>query len=361
MKNKLKTYLKNSGFTLTVLFMALYCCYIIRNIDDGSNFAFHIFLVAVVIVSRFTKGYIYGFAASLLSTIGFHVMVNYPNYVFRFPDEFLSASFAAFIIVSVVICEQNTRIDEYKTKNGELVSAIEKYKTKLNLLRGASHDLRTPLTGIMGAADTLIERGDDIDDKARMRLLSDTKNDAQWLLCLTGNILSAAKVEDGTPISKRPEAVEEVAAESVERLKKHYKEQNITVTVPDELLMVPMDFVLIEQVLINLLENACIHSGQADEINLKISSENGEAVFMLTDNGCGIDDEVIDKLFEEPVFSQRSENEKEKKRNMGIGLYVCRTIIEAHGGTISAYNNEQGGATFRFTLPLMEGENEIEK
>ena len=147
---------------------------------------------------------------------------------------------------------------------------------------------------------------------------------------------------------------EEIAAEAVGKFKKRFNAIPVRVSVPDELLMVPMDATLIEQVLINLMENVVIHAQGATEIELRITKEDGHALFSVLDNGAGIDPAVLPKLFEE-MFPHAGELRGDGRRSMGIGLSVCMSIIRAHGGEMKARNRKKGGACVSFTLP-MEGE-----
>lgn len=345
---------KYHSIVLTILFLftAGYGCYFIRFIDDSNNFALILFLFAVIFVSRYTKGYFYGISSAIIGAIGVHLAEQYPNIVFDFSKSVFSLTFLLFFIVSVLICDLRGRLDE-QTKLITLFSTmIENEKTKNNLLRALSHDIRTPLTGIIGSTDTMIEQGSKITAEERDLLLKDTKKDAEWLLKMVENLLSITKMNnEAITLKKQPEAIEEIVAESVAKIKKHYEECIIHVSVPEELLMIPMDGVLIEQVLFNILENACVHTKTASEISLSVNLEENSAVFRITDNGVGIDEEAVEKLFD-----GISMDENNIRSFQGIGLTVCKTIIEAHGGSISAYNNDDNGATVEFILPCSEKE-----
>ena len=163
------------------------------------------------------------------------------------------------------------------------------------------------------------------------------------------NILSITRFNEGAvKIDKVPQAAEEIAAEAVSKFKKRFDTLPVRVSVPDELLMVPMDATLIEQVLINLMENAVLHAKGATEIEL-----GGLARFRVLDNGAGIDPAVLPKLFEE-MFPHAGELRGDGRRSMGIGLSVCMSIVRAHGGTMKAENRATGGACVSFALPMEE-------
>ena len=161
-------------------------------------------------------------------------------------------------------------------------------------------------------------------------------------------------------IEKECEAAEEIVAVSVSKFTKRFPNIQVTVEVPDEVLMVPMDATLIRQVIMNLLENAAIHGGNVTQIRVCLSREGTNACFSVSDNGVGIPKEKLTTIFNGGLSSV-SHNNFDMKKNMGIGLSVCYTIVKAHDGTMTAENLDSGGACFRFYLPLEEGINsEIE-
>ena len=165
----------------------------------------------------------------------------------------------------------------------------EKEKMRSNLLRAISHDLRTPLTCILGASSAVLENGGRLDKQTHDKLISNIKEDSQWLIRMVENLLSVTRINEGTMnVTKTPEAAEEIVAEAISRIRKRFLNQKITVKVPDTLLMVPMDGTLIEQVLINLLENAVKHSPEDSAVEVEVKKNGHYAVFEVTDNGEGI-------------------------------------------------------------------------
>lgn len=235
----------------------------------------------------------------------------------------------------------------------KIVIESEKEKMRSNLLRAISHDLRTPLTGILGASSAILENGDNLDKRTHDQLISNIKEDSQWLIRMVENLLSVTRINEGTMhVSKSPEAAEEIAAEAVAHIRKRFPERKISVKVPDELLMVPMDGTLIEQVLINLVENAFKHSPVDSVVHVDVRAEKQHAVFKVSDQGEGIAEEDFPYLFESYV--PNGKRSSDSSRGMGIGLSICMSIIKAHRGKMEAYNKEDGGAVFLFRLPLKE-------
>jgi two-component system sensor histidine kinase KdpD len=229
----------------------------------------------------------------------------------------------------------------------------EKEKMRSNLLRAISHDLRTPLTGILGASSVIQESGENLDLKTRNKLISNIKEDSQWLIRMVENLLSITRINEGTMnVVKAPEAAEEIVAEAISRIRKRFPDRNISVKVPEELLIVPMDGTLISQVLINLLENALKHTKAEAAVIVTVKKEGSEAVFEVADNGEGIPPEEFPYLFES--FVPNGKRSADSSRGMGIGLSICMSIIKAHQGKMDAKNKTTGGAVFWFTLPLEE-------
>ncbi|MBR0597014.1 sensor histidine kinase [Sinanaerobacter chloroacetimidivorans] len=232
-----------------------------------------------------------------------------------------------------------------------IVIESEKEKMRSNLLRAISHDLRTPLTGILGASSAILENGDNLDKHTHDELISNIKEDSQWLIRMVENLLSVTRINEGTMnVAKSPEAVEEIVAETLSRIRKRFPNRKISVKVPDELLMVPMDGTLIEQVLINLLENAIKHSPEESAVELEVKKERKFAVFEVRDNGEGIAEQDFPYLFESYV--PNGKRSSDSSRGMGIGLSICMSIIKAHNGKMEAANRKEGGAVFLFKLPL---------
>jgi two-component system sensor histidine kinase KdpD len=230
---------------------------------------------------------------------------------------------------------------------------MERERLRGNLLRAISHDLRTPLAGIMGATATILDNGEKIDPAVTRELLQNVYEDAGWLIHTVENILSITRIDEGKmEIKPTLEAVEEIVAEALSRAKKIAGRHQIEVAIPDELILLPMDGLLIEQVLVNLLDNAIKYTPEGSIITLQARRLDGGMVFEVTDNGPGIPAENLKQVFDR--FFTATVDKRAGRRGTGLGLAICKSIIRAHGGEISAYNNPAGGATFRFWLPLKE-------
>jgi two-component system sensor histidine kinase KdpD len=244
--------------------------------------------------------------------------------------------------------ERQRLSDEQRT----ILVESEREKMRGNLLRAISHDIRTPLAGISGASAAILENKDALSTETKEKLIANIQDESQWLIRMVENLLSVTRLdENAANLKKSPEAAEEVIADAVGRIRKRFPARAIEVSVPDAFLEVPMDGTLIAQVLINLLENAVKFSPEQQPVEVILRKEDRNAVFEVADHGKGIPQEELSTLFS---GMRHGEPSADSSRGMGIGLSICKTIVSAHGGQIGVENRSDGGAVFRFTLPLGE-------
>ncbi len=228
---------------------------------------------------------------------------------------------------------------------------IESERLRSNLLRSISHDLRSPLAGIKGSVSTIIETGNLISEKTRGELLQSVYDDTEWLIRLVENLLSMTRFDGGDmKVKKDTELVEEVVYEAVQRISKRSTAHEIKVTVPEAVIMAPMDGSLIEQVLINLIDNAIKFTPKNSLIEVKVYENEKDIIFEVIDNGTGIAEDILPHIFDR--FFTNGDKISDSRRGVGLGLAICKSIVEAHGGTITADNREsQEGAIFKFNIP----------
>ena len=308
-----------------------------------------IFVLGVFLVSWRTQGYVWGIAASLVSVLAVNWAFTYPYWAFDLISPECISSAVVMLIVSTMTGALTTRLKQQE----KLKAEAEKERMRGNLLRAVSHDLRSPLTSIYGSCSAMIENFDNIPKEKQLMLLRDIQADSQWLNRMVENLLSVTRIDaDKVRLSKHSTVLEELIDALLLKFHKHYPNQTVQVSIPEDFVSIPMDPVLIEQVLMNLLENAVFHARGMNNLWLRVEIQDNRAVFSVEDDGCGIPEERIAHLFtglldsEAPADSTRS--------NMGIGLSVCRTIIKAHGSELKAGNRPQGGAAFRFALEMEE-------
>lgn len=335
-----------------ILFCAAELCILLRMADSSDGVASPIAVLAVLLISRLTTGYLFGLIAAILGVIGVNYIFTYPYWAFNFTISGYPLTFLTLLGVSLITSTMTTKVKQ----QDQLRIETEKEKMRANLLRSVSHDIRTPLTSIMGATSAVLENPN-ISKEEERKLLEDARDEAQWLIRVVENLLSITRIGDArAQIKKQPEAAEEVLGETVRKFRKRFPAISIKGEAPDELLMIPMDPILIEQVLSNLLENAVFHGITTTYILLSVQREGRYARFRVTDNGCGIPPKDLPTLFDGTLKCNETAS-GDGKRNMGLGLSVCMAIVRAHGGTMQAINLEHG-AEFSFCLPLLEEESE---
>lgn len=234
--------------------------------------------------------------------------------------------------------------------------AMEREKMRSNLLRSISHDLRTPLTGIIGASGVILENINQLEMDIIEKLVLTINDEANWLNNLVENILNMTKIEEGKLVmNKNYEVVDDVVYEAINHVSKLSKKRNFNVSVPDEVITILIDGKLIVQVLINLLENAIKHTDDSGNICIRVYPKDNDIIFEVEDDGTGIDNSIKDLLFE--GFVTQSSKVIDGRRSMGLGLSICKAIVEAHNGCIFAENIIAGGALFKFSIPF-EGDKQ---
>ena len=305
-----------------------------------------VFVLGVFLVSLLTEGYVCGIAASLSSVLAVNFAFTMPYFEFNF--TILENLFSAVVMLTITI-STSTLTTRVKAQE-RLRADSEREKMRANLLRAVSHDLRTPLTTIIGSSSAIIENFDRFPPEEQMTLLKGIREDAQWLMRMVENLLSVTKIDgQGVRLVKTDTVVEELIDTVLVKFRKRYPEQAVDVTIPEEFISVPMDAVLIEQVLSNLLENAVEHARDMKRLELEVRTVPGGVEFAVRDDGCGIARERLENIFTGYLGGSEDRGDS-KRRNMGIGLSVCATIIKAHGGRIHGENRRTGGAEFRFFL-----------
>lgn len=426
MKEKLR-YLVYFGIIISI---ELFCSLTLNSMGIRKENILMVFIVGVLLISTFTKGYFYGLLASIVSVLCFNFLYIDPNYDFHIsdPNDFMLILF--FLMTSVIACSLTDRFQkqiliskknegiskqlyslserllnvsgiEYillkgnqyieesiqiktnisleikeESKNvipiigmnrvlgsieilshqglnedqmiiikaaaNQLGNALERELTYLeqekikvamerehmlnSMLRSISHDLRTPLTGIVGASQLMMNQ-DHLTNEDIYSLAKDIHDQAHWLTQIVENILNMSKIESGNLVLHKNLEV---------------------VDVPQDLLFINVDGKLMVQVFINILNNAIKYTKEKDQITIHVKKLEDEVQFMIKDTGSGISKNILDHIFEEFVTDTNVSNDSQK--GIGLGLAICKAIIQAHGGKIWA-KDETDGACFIFTIP----------
>lgn len=355
MKNK-KTYidlLKNLIIAFLLLIIATSLSFIITKISIQSNILVAlIYILFIVLIARFTSGYIPGIISSLISVICINYIFTYPYFKLNFTIYGYPVTFILILAISLITSATTTNMKrqaEILKDREKLLMEAEKEKTRAMLLRSISHDFRTPLTSIIGSSNSFLEYYEKLTDSDKTELVSHISEDANWLLHMVENILSITKIQTSSAkLIKTPEPIEEVISESVLRVKKRFPESDINIKLMDHFIMIPMDALLIEQVIINLLENAILHANSTKPIEVFTTENKDYITIHIKDYGTGISKDFIECLFEKSKKDKHLPSYIHK--GVGIGLSICNTIVSAHDGTINAINHDSG-AEFYFSLP----------
>ena len=231
--------------------------------------------------------------------------------------------------------------------------AMRNEQLRSNLLRSISHDIRTPLTSISGNASNLMTHYEQLDTETLKQIFTDIYDDSEWLIDLVENLLSISRIENGQmDLHLSLDVVNDVIEEALRHIDKNAAQHHIVVQLSSDLLIARMDARLITQVLINLINNAIKNTQIGSEITI-ISEKAGNHIYVhVKDNGPGIPDGMKPHIFE--MFYTGQNNVSDGRRGIGLGLALCKSIIEAHGGTITLTDNDPAGCCFTFSLPVEE-------
>lgn len=331
--------------TVGILGSCFCLCLILQEFFDIPEHFSTLFAFAVFLVSLTTNGYIYGLAAALLSML----LVNFVDFPF-FKFDFMTPGnlFSAIVMVTIAILTSTLTTQVKRQEALKAENQLERMRS--NLLRAVSHDLRTPLTTIYGSTTVLRENEENLTHQQKDEMLRGIQEDSQWLVRMVENLLSVTRFDSGdVQLNLDPTPLDELIDSVIVKFRKRYPDHKVDLSLPDELVIIPMDPILIEQVLVNILENAVQHGEHITRLSLTVSLDGSLATFCVEDDGCGIDPEKLPHIFSGKLVSQ-AQPADHGKRNIGIGLSVCATIIHAHGSKIHAKNRPEGGAAFYFTL-----------
>lgn len=297
---------------------------------------------------------------SFLSVLAFNFFFVPPRYTFRVSDVQYLWTFLVMFTTAMIVSHLTIRLREEaeaaregekrtvwlmgKAKKAELETETERLRS--SLLSSVSHDLRTPLAAIVGSASSLLEKPEVLKDPTTRTLVETIESEGERLSRLVQNLLQVTRLETGAiEIHKERFPLEEVVGSALERVERRLQGRMIKTAIPPDLPPIPLDPILLEQVLINLIENAIQHTPQATRIDISARIDGALATITVADRGPGLVPDEIGHLFEKFRRGAGSSG-------TGLGLAICRAIVQAHGGQITAENRDGGGALFRFTLPL---------
>ena len=347
---KLQIRFSDGLLSFAILAAAFGISLLLQKLHLSESLVSLVFVLAVFLISLLTSSYLWGILASLGSMLIDNFVFTFPYFAFDFISSENLISALVMLAVSVITSTMTTKLKAQERMRAE----AETEKMRGNLLRAISHDLRTPLTTIYGSCSAIMDNYDSLSKEQQLTLLSQMREDADSLVRMVENLLSVTRVNgDPLQVRKTDTVLEELVDSVLLKFHKHYPDQAVRVSIPDDFVSIPMDALLIQQVLVNLFENAVFHAKGMTELSLTVTVTGTKAVFEVADNGCGIPKERMDDLFTGQLYGRQTPSDS-TRNGMGIGLSVCSAIIRAHGGEIWAENREAGGAVFRFSLETEE-------
>lgn len=353
MKNR-KRVVQDVLFVVSVLSIFFWASFVVQSVVKTETLIPALFTLAVFLISYYTEGYVYGIAASLVCMLAVNFAYTFPYLRFNFSIYENLVSAIVMLIITILTSALTTKLKQQE----KLKAESEKEKMRANLLRAVSHDLRTPLTTIYGSSSVVLDNYYELSDEQKMELILGIKTDADWMVGMVENLLSVTRMENkGVKLKKTLVVLDELIDSVLERFKKKYPNQNVLVELPEEFITIPMDAVLITQVLFNILENAVQHAKGMKKLMLRVSVNGGWAMFEVIDDGCGIPQHRLEHIFT-GYFEMKEAPVDHQKRSMGIGISVCASIIKAHEGKMSVENIETGGCVFRFLLKMEDDDSE---
>ena len=263
-------------------------------------------------------------------------------------------SFENSILLSILgECALSLENEKNAREKEEAAILAKNEQLRANLLRAISHDLRTPLTSISGNASNLLSNGDSFDEETKKQLYTDIYDDSMWLINLVENLLSVTRIEEGRlNLNISEDLVDDVISEALHHVNRKSVEHHITVENREEYLLAKMDAKLMVQVIINIVDNAVKYTPKGSDIVIKTMKQGDKAVISVADNGDGIPDNLKERVFD--MFYSGANKIADSRRSLGLGLSLCRSIVNAHGGKIEVTDNKPHGAVFNITLPAGE-------
>jgi two-component system sensor histidine kinase KdpD len=257
------------------------------------------------------------------------------------------------LIIRAVCTQLGTALEREKlvAEREEIRLAMEKERQRSMLLRSIGHDLRSPLTALSGAGNLLSDNYDTLTDAERQKLARDVSEESVWLTDLVENIMNMTRInESRLLLNKQNEVIDDVIAEAVKHTERLFQGRSIKVSLPDEVVAAPMDGKLIAQVIVNLLENAARHTPSDSSIEVRACVRDGCLEISVLDDGEGVPGEIRGRLFEKYVTMDT--RIADGRKGLGLGLSICKAIVEAHGGKIRYEENRPKGSVFIFTIPM---------
>ena len=285
---------------------------------------------------------------SVRGTRGVMGIVGVPIAGYVVPDAFEKNLMVA-LLGECGLSQERIRLEE---ERNQIALQTQRESLQANLLRAVSHDLRTPLTNINGSVGILMGKDQTLKPEVREQLYTAIDDDTNWLINMTENLLAATQLEtDRTKLKTAPELLEDLFQSAVRQVDRRARDHHISVDLEDQTLMASMNAGMIQRVIINMMNNAIQYTPKDSHIILSGTRRKDWVEISVSDDGPGIPDEAKKHLFD--LFYTAEQGKPDSKRGLGLGLHLCQSIVNAHGGTITVSDHAPSGTTFRFTLPAV--------
>lgn len=353
-KEVLHVHRKNTLLCLMVFIGITLGSFFFKNTasDPTLNIAM-LYTLGIFMVTRYTESYVFGIIFSFASVMSMNFFFTYPYHSFNFSIKGYQVTFLGMFLIAIFTSAMSSNMKKQQkilAEQEKQLMEAQKEKMRVNLLRAISHDLRTPLTGIIGNSSSYLEMENELSAEEKRELVEYIENDANWLLNMVENLLSVTRIDNETArVTKSLESVDDVVSAAVTRFRKRFPEAKVVVKISDEPIMTEMDAMLIQQVILNILQNAELHAQSKKPLEFSVDTDEEYVNFHIRDYGIGIDAHCLNSIFDGDGYREEV-TKTDGYKGMGIGLSICKTIVLAHEGKIVAMNHEDG-AEFCFSLP----------
>lgn len=315
-----------------------------------------LFILSVLLIAIFTNKLIYSIISAVLVILIFNFFFTEPRFTLQTLDSRYPITFAIMFIISIFIGTLTSRLK----KQQEIISKVnyqkdrdsvklEREKSKNNILRSVSQDIRTPLAAIISDIEELRKK-----KTLNTNLIGNIYDEANWLLKIVENLLSATKIDQGNlVITKEMHSAKEIVSEVLDRVNKHKSDFEIVTNLPDDIMDLEVDLGLIIQVLSNIFDNAIKYGNKKSVIKFIVTQSDTNVIFEVVNEGKNISELDLPHVFE---MYYRADNDEDKSSD-GVGLAVCKAIVQAHNGNIWAINKDENLVSFVVSLPKHEKTN----
>jgi two-component system, OmpR family, sensor histidine kinase KdpD len=284
---------------------------------------------------------------ALLSVSAFYYFCVPVHDSFALEDSNYIITLAVMLIVALVISTQTFKIRAQAADAIKAEIAIQTEQMRNSLLRAVSHDIKTPIASIYGAATSLLEEGRRLNEMQRHELIENIAAESERLNRVVTNLLEMTRLDAGVQLHRDWYPLEEIVGAALNRVDKLLRGRIVTTAIPGNLPLIRVDEVLVEEVFTNILENAAKYTPSGTPVEISAVETDQKVIIMVCDNGSG-----FTPGHEERVFEKFFRGQTEGVRGAGLGLAICRSIVQLHQGRISAANRPGGGAMVTIELPI---------